>query len=486
MEISSSARASTGWLPTPDERARLGALADALEVNGRSLASLEAMQALLIAHMVEVAQEQYAREARALADGEEGRGWSFRALAEEIAGVLGCARATAEARMADAVALVNRYPRVLASMQEGRVSAGQARVIVELGDELESATARARFEELVLGVLAEHALTPGRLRPVAEAVAERLQPRSLRERHEEEAGRRRVVFQRGRHGMGWVRMYVSALVGEGIVDRSRQLAEELAAADVDGSDERTAEQRQVDVLCDLALAGAPTAGPQGVPTGLAGIRASVQITIPARAFIAAAEHRAAGAAEIGGGGDDELADPCPDGDTADATAQGSGRDAFGRPTERLVGGAAVLCGHGAIPIVQAVELAVTAPVWERLFVDADTGALLTVDLRFPNAAQRRYLRARDEHCRFPGCRRPIRKRLSDADHTIDHCLGGPTCVCNLAYLCEYHHTLKHHSAWTVVQRPGGVLEWTSPTGRTCTDVPPPVVRFIHDGDPPPF
>ncbi|MDI6944119.1 HNH endonuclease signature motif containing protein [Microbacterium barkeri] len=125
-------------------------------------------------------------------------------------------------------------------------------------------------------------------------------------------------------------------------------------------------------------------------------------------------------------------------------------------------------------------------MWERLFVDADTGALLTVDLRFPNAAQRRYLRARDEHCRFPGCRRPIRKRLSDADHTIDHCLGGPTCVCNLAYLCEYHHTLKHHSAWTVVQRPGGVLEWTSPTGRTCTDVPLPVVRFIHDGDPPPF
>ena len=33
--------------------------------------------------------------------------------------------------------------------------------------------------------------------------------------------------------------------------------------------------------------------------------------------------------------------------------------------------------------------------------------------------------------------------------------------------------LKHHSPWHVDQTSGGVLEWTSPTGRTYIDRPPP-------------
>lgn len=55
--------------------------------------------------------------------------------------------------------------------------------------------------------------------------------------------------------------------------------------------------------------------------------------------------------------------------------------------------------------------------------------------------------------------------------------------------------MKHHTAWTVRQLGGGVLEWTSPTGRRYLDKPPAIVRFVptnwltivpDDTDPPPY
>ena len=79
-------------------------------------------------------------------------------------------------------------------------------------------------------------------------------------------------------------------------------------------------------------------------------------------------------------------------------------------------------------------------------------------------------------------------RRSDVDHTIDRQYGGPTATGNLAHVCRRHHTLKHHSPWTVTQRAGGVLEWTSPTGRVYPDHPTSGVAFSTDPefDPPPF
>ncbi len=76
----------------------------------------------------------------------------------------------------------------------------------------------------------------------------------------------------------------------------------------------------------------------------------------------------------------------------------------------------------------------------------------------------------------------------EVDHTVDHALGGPTAVANLAHLCQRHHTQKQFTRWKVRQLPGGVLEWTSPTGRTYTDEPlpySPAVRFLPDDLAPP-
>jgi hypothetical protein len=399
------------------------------------------------------------------------------------------------------------------------------------------------YERVVLDKLAEQPLSQPQLGHLAESVAQELHPVPLPDRFASEHAKRSVVVRRGRDGMAHVDISMSLLQAAAVLDRVQQLAQAVKdAAGPDGDDTRTAAQRQADVAADLLLAGAPTAGPHGVPTGTAGIRGTVQVTIPARALTA--ETQGDDTEEGDGGGEtrdesenaptrepapateeldfdclgeddpveDDLAedDPdegWPDGDgfeddpdevSPSATTTGSAEPPAKSPpeperpsdeelrrrakTRAAHSGVATLCGHGVIPAIQACELAAVATAWVRLFQDAHTGALLTADLRFPTAAQRRFLKARDEHCRFPGCRRPIRKRVSDADHTIDHALGGPTCVCNLAYLCEGHHTLKHNSAWTVEQKPGGILEWTSPAGRRYENVPAPMVRFLPDED----
>ena len=40
--------------------------------------------------------------------------------------------------------------------------------------------------------------------------------------------------------------------------------------------------------------------------------------------------------------------------------------------------------------------------------------------------------------------------------------------------------LKHNTAWTVKQHPGGALQWTSPTGRVYTDTPISTIEFAPD------
>jgi hypothetical protein len=120
----------------------------------------------------------------------------------------------------------------------------------------------------------------------------------------------------------------------------------------------------------------------------------------------------------------------------------------------------------------------------------------------PTAAQYRYLRARDRHCRFPGCRQVF--RACDADHVIpyDHrnpAAGGPTCVRNLAMLCRRHHRLKTHApGWRFVMDADGTLTVTTPGGATRTTRPPAVGEVLDllaepaappcdpADDPPPF
>src|SRR5690606_24856642 len=116
---------------------------------------------------------------------------------------------------------------------------------------------------------------------------------------------------------------------------------------------------------------------------------------------------------------------------------------------------AQLDGHGVLHPDAARALAGRASNWTRLFLDA-TGLVTRTDTYMPTAGMRRHLVARDQHCRFPGCRMPVHR--CELDHTHDHAQGGSTSLGNLAHLCRTHHALKHPDVpephrWTVRQLP---------------------------------
>ncbi|GAA1612243.1 HNH endonuclease signature motif containing protein [Leucobacter chromiireducens] len=147
---------------------------------------------------------------------------------------------------------------------------------------------------------------------------------------------------------------------------------------------------------------------------------------------------------------------------------------------------AELIGSGPIDPEQIRGYAGHADFWEKVTVSGERGDVLSVDRYRPSAQMRRFLGARDLHCRFPGCRVPVNR--CDIDHTIPAADGGTTSTNNLAHLCRGHHTMKHNSDWDHRLLPDGTMRWRSPTGRVYEDEPPSRVRFqkhAHTGTPPP-
>ena len=59
---------------------------------------------------------------------------------------------------------------------------------------------------------------------------------------------------------------------------------------------------------------------------------------------------------------------------------------------------------------------------------------------------------------------------------VDRQFHGKTRAGNLVHLCRHHHRLKHMTRWTVkaaYRAPGSRVEWSSPTGHTQAQQPPP-------------
>src|SRR5438874_6557649 len=61
------------------------------------------------------------------------------------------------------------------------------------------------------------------------------------------------------------------------------------------------------------------------------------------------------------------------------------------------------------------------------------------------ASIRRALEARDRHCVFPGCTRPL--TWCDGHHLVWWTRGGVTALPNLALLCRPHHRMVHEGGW---------------------------------------
>lgn len=148
---------------------------------------------------------------------------------------------------------------------------------------------------------------------------------------------------------------------------------------------------------------------------------------------------------------------------------GSPRSPGGAPTDCRVG----VAQHRVGIILNATVTAWLADPDTRLRLheaDPVTGTLLRHDptIYRPGAALARTVRARDGHCRFPGCTTDARR--CHLDH-VTRFPDGPTTLDNLTTLCPTHHAFKHHAGWTLTMTPDATCTWTSPLHRTYTTTP---------------
>lgn len=123
-----------------------------------------------------------------------------------------------------------------------------------------------------------------------------------------------------------------------------------------------------------------------------------------------------------------------------------------------------IAGYGAIPASVARELAADAK-WRRFITDPITGNLIDYGRESYEPPQdlRDFLIARDQTCRFPGCRQSARR--SDIDHAQAWDDGGKTSADNLGVLCRRHHQMKTHGGWRLISNSDGSCEWISPLGK---------------------
>jgi len=370
---------------------------------------------------------------------------ALREVASEIAAAENLSDRSLQTQIGRAMTLVDDYPATLAAWEQGTITRAHVHTILEIGAPLPPEV-RAEFD--ALAVSTAEGLSPGRLRSRLAVLAEGLQPTTITERHQRGREARCVRVVTGQEGMSDLVATLPTVLAVGIYDRLTQQARTVidtrGDTPVSATDARTTAQVRADLLADLLLTGAPDADPTHAdgPGTLGAIRARVQVVVPALTML---DPR------------NENTDP------------------------------ANLIGHGPIDADTARTLTESTTVpWDRVITHPITGAVLHTDTYHRTTAIDRHLRARDRHCRWPGCTVPAIR--SEVDHTLDYALGGPTDIRNLSHLCQRHHTQKQFTRWKVKQLPDGILEWTSPTGRTYRDEPlpySPAVRFLPDDPPPP-
>lgn len=418
---------------------------------------LAAIQTVAVAHVA-------ATEDRVCEDGtvvEEFRGLGHHRLDAPalVQDALGLTASGATGRMATAVDLVTRHPQVLEAMGAGRLDGYRAGIVAQ---ELAEATPEVCVE-VVRRIGCRLGAEPGgalrrRTRRLLAAVDADL-VRQQAERARSERSLRRSAFEVGVDE--W-----TALVP---VEQSRSawsVVDGLARSYVVQGRCAGIDQARADALMDLIHARA---------TGQVG----VQLTVPASAMALA------------------LADTGEPGDPDVGTVPGDGLvpvTGFGMPGVTHVRAswlASVVAGAvrgGAAPGGAARPVRVVA-------CDDHTGALTTLPIPVPEtelapmAGSERgdwcgayrpprwmidFVKARDGHCRFPGC--TVSARFCDIDHVVAW-PAGATHPSNLACLCRRHHRIKQRPRWRVTMRRGAALTWTDPCGRVHTTRPPDQLRL---------
>lgn len=362
-----------------------------------------------------------------------------RGIRLELAAALRITEHAARDLLAFAEAMVHDYPQVLASMGQARMSERHAEILVGAVNELEP-----EFRERVLqaGIGLAEAEPVGTFRRKLRTLIDTVRSATLTERYEHAVTNRRIAVEPAEDGMGWFHLYAPMVAITAVQARSTAMAKIVTAAD---GDERTLDQARADVVLDLLVDGQVAAHPERAR----GVQASVFVTVPVLALL----HE------------------------TDAARAAAGIDP------------PVVEGIGPIPLPVARELAGGAAGWTRVLTHPETGMVLSVGRTKyrPPPALAKLVKWRADRCLGPGCGMPASR--CDVDHNVDWALGGATELSNLGPFCEGHHTVRHHTDWTIEQVPGsgGAILWTSPTGRRYLVKPErtvPVFRTTETHDAP--
>lgn len=387
---------------------------------------------------------------------------AHRSFVAEIACALRIPERTAETLIADSDLLTTGLPATMAALCQGRLGYAQARVIIDEAYGL-APEKRHEFESALLEAAGTNTAT--RLRARARRVRERLEPETIAVRTTAAIQDRSLSTEHAGDGMGWLNLYAQAPVVAGIDNRLSRAAH----ARRDAGDPRTISQLRADIAAALLL---------GTETGPAS-------TDGAASGADSADEGTSSQTETGTGTTTDATEthrgPAPDLRTQPSFD--FPHDLLARIRPQLLVTVPVLSLNGltdqpgslegCVPIdaTTARVLAANAPSFTRLLTHPQTEAVLSVgrhSYRVP-ADLRQWLRIRDGLCRFPGCTR--RAIHTEIDHTGQWQASGHTQYDNLACLCAKHHHLKDQTAWQVSQRAHGILEWTSPAGRTYTTEP---------------
>ncbi|MCC3265087.1 HNH endonuclease signature motif containing protein [Arthrobacter gengyunqii] len=375
--------------------------------------------------------------------GREDPGLTFSLAAEEAAAILRLPTNTAKMLMSDAGQLCTTHTATLAGLEAGTLSYGHVQTVLDQSQNVPEAEL-AGFEQDLLAVAAA-GQTPSQFRVKARRMREKTYPETIKVRHKTAFEQRRVCLAPDEDGMSWLSALLPAARAQLIYTQLTTAARGEQAA----GDPRRVDELRADILADL-LEGEDTVGDTGGDEG----------------------------GDIHDNRADDGLDNHPIMDTRDNSGN---KDAKARArararteilvlinAETLFGAdeqPAELHGYGPISPETARRLARQAAHWTPVERHPGTDEILRVGRRRKvPAGLQRWLRARDGTCRFPGCR--TNAVISEIDHTKPWSHGGTTDHDNLEHLCRRHHMFKTRGFWKARQHRPGIIEWTSPGGRT--------------------
>lgn len=458
-------------------------LDDWVEVR-RQIAVLEARASALLAerlrvHQSEVRENGFHRDA------------VHRSMIAEYSAAARIAQGTVELAFIDAHFL-EEFPELQQSFTRGAVTAAHVHEVVSAAGVVREAIREGHVDAgtLVLYELAALATaeneTPARTRAKVKAIASSLARETVVARHRRARGERAVTVRSVEDGLALLQIVLPEHLAVAVLDRLTQLARHVIATrddadpvlDVDVLDSGEDPVRPEDLdpsdpaVDDRAIFG----DVDTFTTDPLVDDASVDLEHPLLDERGIDEVRADLAADL-------LLGASPATVTGTDVENIRGRVQVTLRATTLTGAndlPAELDGHGPLLPDAARDLAGHTSLWARLFLDS-SGMLVETDAYTPTAAMKRFLQARDPHCRFPGCRMPVHR--CQIDHNHDRALGGRTRLDNLSAFCVGHHMLKHPDLdaryrWTARQLPAGEVQWTSPLGRVYEDPPPRRVMFV--------